>query len=153
MKMLKALTKALQDAGAFRDSDYSAVDQGAYILTGKDLGIGIEIARLKYDALIRIDNLPDRDAYALLAFIPAWLAEKDPGREAVGLSDPDIDVSLNGDGTSDVELVIEFEEGLQLVPDDAGPIRFDGRMWAVADVPIDVAEGVDKVAKQEDGDE
>ncbi|MBC17039.1 MAG: hypothetical protein CL942_08310 [Desulfovibrio sp.] len=148
MKKLKALTTALQDAGAFKDSDYSAVDQGAYFFTGKDLGHGIEVAKLKYDAHIQIENLPDRDSYTLLVFIPAWLADNDADRERDGLADPDIDISLNGDGTADVELLIEFEESLQLIPDESGSIPYNGQMWTVADVPIDVAEGVDKVARQ-----
>jgi len=153
MKKLKALTKALQAAGAFKDSDFSAVDQGSCIFTGKDLGHGIEVARLKYDALIQIENLPNKDAYSLLAFIPAWLDDFDRERFEDGLADPDIDVALNGDGTADVELLIEFEEGLQLIPDDNGDIIYQGKRWSVADVPIDVAESVDKVAKQEEADD
>lgn len=152
MKKLKALTKALQDAGVFKDSDHSAVDQGAYIPTGKNLGHGVEIARLKYDALIQMENVRDCDATSLLAFIPAWIMDHDPDRDRQGLADPDIDVSLNGDGTADVELTVEFDEGLEIVPDDSGPIPYEGQQWSVSTVPVYVAEKLEKVARKGEDD-
>ncbi|WP_419787321.1 phage tail protein [Pseudodesulfovibrio sp.] len=153
MRLLKALTKALQDVGAFKDSDYSALDQGAYICTGRDLGLGIEVARLKYDARILIENMPDRDADSLLAFIPAWLSENDLDRSRLNLNDPDIDVALNGDGTADVDITIEFDEGLYLIPDEDGQIIYNGKPYVVGQVTINVAEGVYEVAKRREDDD
>ena len=97
-----------------------------------------------------LTQVPAGVAAFIAAHDSAWLDDFDRERFEDGLADPDIDVALNGDGTADVELLIEFEEGLQLVPDENGDILYQGTRWSVADVPIDVAEGVDKVAKQEE---
>jgi hypothetical protein len=139
MKKLRALTTALLDAGAADATVHSFADQGTLLPTGRDLGHGIEVGIFKYDGVIQIESYPD-DAYLLLAFVTAWLQDNDPERERQGLAEPDVDISPNDDRSADVELAVEFEEALQLVPYADGPITFDGRRWRVADVPIDVAE-------------
>ncbi len=144
MRKLIALTAALKAAGAADDSVHSFMDRGVTIPSGKDLGNGVELGILKYDAVIQIDNYPD-DAYLLLAFVEAWLQENDPDRENQGLADPEIDVDLNNKGDADVQFGIEFEESLQIVPDPDGPITYQGQPYKVADVPIDVAEKLDKM--------
>jgi hypothetical protein len=133
MRKLQALTKALQSAGAASDATHAFADRGVLMPTGRDLGHGIEIGRFKYDAVIQLERYPD-DAYALLAFVTAWLQVHDPDRESQGLGDPDVD----------------FEEALELVPDESGPIEFDGKRWAVAPVPIDVADGLDAMEGRAD---
>ncbi|MBI9080278.1 MAG: phage tail protein [Pseudodesulfovibrio sp.] len=144
MRKLQALTKALKDAGVSDDTIYSFADQGVLTPTGKDLGHGFEVGFFKYDAVIQVESYED-DAYSLLAFITTWLQMNDPDREDQGLADPNIDISLNDNSTADVELAVEFEESLQIVPDESGPIMYDGQQYKVADVPIDVAEGLDNM--------
>lgn len=139
MKKLAALTSVLLAAGVTDDSVHSFADQGVLLPTGRNLGHGVEVGIFKYDGVIQIESYPD-DAYALLALITAWLQDNDPERDRQGLADPEIDISMNDDRSSDVELAVEFEEALQIVPDETGAIPFDGRRWRVADVPIDVAE-------------
>lgn len=152
MRKLQALTKALQTAGAASDATHAFADRGVLMPTGRDLGHGIEIGRFRYDAVIQLERYPD-DAYALLAFVTAWLQEHDPDRESQGLGDPDVDVSLDDDRTADVELSVEFEEALELVPDESGPIEFNGQRWRVAEVPIDVADGLESMDGRADAHE
>ncbi|HEX9701324.1 MAG TPA: phage tail protein [Rhodospirillales bacterium] len=143
MRKLAALAKYLQQVtGLHRERFTAFADQGTLIPTGRDLGNGIEIGIFKYDAVIQIERYPG-DAYHLLAVVSAWLADNDATRDDDGLADPDVDIGLNDDRTADVDLSVEFEERIQIVPQDGGPIAFDGRDWAVVDVPVDFAESVD----------
>jgi hypothetical protein len=143
MRKLAALSKHLQQVtGLHREQFLAFADQGILIPTGRDLGQGVEVGVFKYDAVIQIERYPG-DAYHLLAVISAWLADHDGGREDAGLADPEVDISLNDDRTADVDLSVEFEERLEIVPTQDGPIAFDGRTWAVAETPIDVAESLE----------
>ena len=143
MRRLQALCTHLQQVtGLHRERFFAFADQGVLIPTGKDLGNGVEVGRFKYDAVIQIERYPG-DAYHLLALVSAWLADNDPDRNDLDLADPEVDISLNDDRTADVDLAVEFEEALEIVPMDGGPIAFAGRTWAVADAPVDVAEAVE----------
>lgn len=153
MRHLSALAGHLQQVtGLHRERFFAFADQGVLIPTGKDLGEnGVEVGRFKYDAVIQIERYPG-DAYHLLALVSAWLTDNDPDRNDLELADPEVDISVNDDRTADVDLSVEFEESLSIIPDDDGPIRFNGRMWAVADVPVDVAEQVGGMDGETDGD-
>lgn len=143
MRKLTAISRHLQRVtGLQRERFFAFADQGTLIPTGRDLGHGVEVGIIKYDAVIQIERYPG-DAHHLLSVISAWLADNDACREDNGLVDPEVDISLNDDATADVDLSIEFEERLEIVPQDDGVIEFNGRTWAVADVPVDVAEAVD----------
>ena len=150
MRKLTAISKHLQQVtGMQRERFFAFADQGTLLPTGRNLGNGVEVGIFKYDAVIQIERYPG-DAYHLLAVIAAWLADNDPDRDDAGLVDPDIDISLNDDETADVDLSIEFEERIEIVPQDGGVIAFNGRSWAVVDVPVDVAEAVDDMDGEAD---
>ncbi|MCJ2164651.1 MULTISPECIES: phage tail protein [unclassified Pseudodesulfovibrio] len=152
MRLLQALTQALKKAGASGNHIHSFADQGVIVPTGRDLGHGLEVGRFKYDAVIQVEGYRD-DGMLFVAFVTAWLQVHDPKREALGLADPEIDISLNDDRTADIELSIDFEESLEIVPDEDGPIHYNGQRWRVADVPIDVAEELDDMEGRADVEE
>ncbi|SHJ71998.1 phage tail protein (plasmid) [Halodesulfovibrio aestuarii] len=150
MRKLQQLTAYLEEhAGLDREQVQSFADRGELYPTGSDLGHGVELGRFKYDALIQIENYSG-DADVLLLLILAWISEHDTNRDEDGLADPETDISLNDQDTADIDIAVEFEEGLQIVPDENGPIPFDGRQWRVSDVPIDVAEELENLEPQGD---
>lgn len=145
MRKLQALTAfLLQATKLHREAVDPFVDSGDLTPSGKDLGHGFEVARFRYDAKINIYGYPG-DGHLLLGLVMAWLVEADTEREQQGLSDPKVEVSILDARSADVEIAVEFDEGIELVADPAGRIPYQGRMWSVTDVPVDVAEAVDNM--------
>lgn len=144
MRKLQALTKALRAADVSDDTLHSYVDQGELLPITKDLGHGYQVGIFKYQAVIQIDRYKG-GANELLSFLTAWLQMNDPQREDQGLKDPDVDTELNDNDTAFVDIGIDFEEPLKIVPDENGPIDYLGGKYRVADVPIDVAEELDSM--------
>lgn len=148
MQLLNGLAKyILSLPGIGRDQMEAFADLGKLNPSGKDLGHGFEIGRFKYDAVISIEQCPARLAPLLLAGLIIWLSENDPDREQLDLSDPDVDVTLEGEQTVSVQITVEFDEGLCIVEDSEGHIAWDGKKWRVDDVPVDVADTLDKLEK------
>ena len=143
MKKLSALSVYLLTLpGLTRDQMTAFIDQGKLSLIGKDRGQGFEIGRFRYDAVISIDRCPAELAELLLSFLVVWIGENDTERDEMGLVDPDVDISFSDDTTVDVEISVEFDEALVIVPDPVGSIAFKGEMWRVGEVEVDVAEGL-----------
>ena len=140
MKLLTALAKYIETLpGITRDQISAFADLGTIAPTGVDMGHGFEVGRFKYDAVIDIDRCPAQVAPLLLAGLVVWLSKKDPDRDARGLDDPDVDVTLGDDQTVFVQVTVEFNESVEIVQDESGLIVWDGRTWTVADVPVYVA--------------
>lgn len=143
MKKLSSLSAHLLTLpGITRDQMEAFADQGKLSLTGKDLGTGLELGRFRYDAVISIDRCPSSIAELLLSFLVVWLAMHDVERFELDLADPDVDVSLSDDNTVDVEISVEFDESLVIVPDPEGPLAFKGQQWRVDDAGVNVAENL-----------
>jgi hypothetical protein len=49
-------------------------------------------------------------------------------------------VTLVDDQTVFVQITVEFKESVQIVEDENGLLEWDDKTWAVADIPIYVAE-------------
>ena len=136
MRKLQALVRhILTETGISRENVAAFLDQGAVMLTGRNLGHGVEVCVLKYDGVIDIER-SDYDGIALLALVSGWLQSHDP-------EDPEVNAAVNDLSTTDVQIAVEFQERIEIIPDDAGPISFAGKRWRVAPVPVDVAERVD----------
>jgi hypothetical protein len=143
MKKLSALaTHLVTLPGITRDQMEAYADLGKLIPVGRDLGHGIEVGRFRYDAVISIERCPASLAEVLLSSLLVWLALHDPEREALGLTDADVDVSLSDEQTVNVEISIEFDEALIIVPDPKGLIAYEGQMWRVDDAGFNVAENL-----------
>ena len=54
-----------------------------------------------------------------------------------------MNAAVNDLSTTDVQIAVEFQERIEIVPDECGPITFAGKRWRVAPVSVDVAERVD----------
>lgn len=151
MKLLQALSTHLLKASRLkRENFYTFADKGELTATGKDLGNGIELARIKYDAVINIERYPG-DAFEIMALAMGWLSEHDTERGDLELADPEINVELNDRKTADIELVVEFDEPIQLIPDPQGAITAYGQRWRVDTVPVDVAEDLEDMESSTDG--
>ena len=151
MRLLQGLTRhLLESTNLKRENINSYADNGELITSGQDLGHGFEVARFKYDAVIELERYHG-SAMDILAIVTGWLIDHDPDREAFNLADPEINVEINDNDTADVEIEIEFNESIQIVEDDNGPIRAWGKRWRVADVPIDTAETLVNMEGSTDG--
>lgn len=134
--------------GVTRDQMEAFADLGKLIPTGKDLGQGFEVGRFRYDAVISIEDCPAEIASRLLVTLQLWIAENDQDRDRSELSAPDIDITVQDEKTVFVQITVEFDEPLSIVPDPEGPILFDGSLWRVSEVPIDTAETLDSMEKK-----
>lgn len=90
-------------------------------------------------SVFQIDRCPAKVAPLLLAGLVVWLSENAPNRDERDLDDPDVDVTLGDDQTVFVQITVEFNEPVAIVPDESGLIEWEGQTWGVADVPVYVA--------------
>lgn len=152
MRKLQALTKFLRNGlNLRRESINSFADQCPLTPAVKDLGHGLQLGIFKYQAVVSIEDFKG-DASLLLALVLAWLEDNDPERDHAALPDPEVDVAELDNKHFDVELAIEFEEALEIVPDEDGPLTFRGKQWRIASVEIDVAEEFTLIGRaSEDG--
>lgn len=145
MRKITALVAHLkQVTGLPREHIHAYADKGVLAPTGRHLGESasgeqVEAGVWKYDAVIQIERYAG-DGPTLMAVILGWLADNDSDRD--GLADPEVDVDLNDPKTCDVEIACEFEERITIIEDAAGPIRFNGKRWRIADAEIFVVESV-----------
>ena len=151
MKLLQGLSAHLLTKSRLKRENFHALaDKGELFLSGKDLGNGIELARFKYDGVIQIERYPG-DAFEIMAQVMGWLSDNDQEREHLELAEPEINIDLNDRKTADIELVVEFDEPIQLIPDPEGSITAYGQQWRVDSVPIDIAEDLDDMEGSTDG--
>jgi len=141
---LHALTEAVSAAlpQKCRADLESWMENGSLQICPIDMGLGVNVARLQYDALFLIERLPFRvvDPAIILAVVAAWLQDYDTDREMMNLPDPSYAVVQNDDNTADLEISIQFSEPLRLVPDEAGPVPYQGQRYRVASYEIWIAE-------------
>ena len=72
MRKLQALVRhILTETGISSENVAAFLDQGAVVLTGRNLGHGVEVCVLKYDGVIDIER-SDYDGIALLALVSGW---------------------------------------------------------------------------------
>ena len=139
MRLLQNLSRhLLSNTRLKRENIHSFADNGELIISGMDMGHGIEVARFKYDAVINLERFHG-SGQDIIAIVTGWLIDHDPDREAFKLGDPEFNVEINGNDSADVEIVIEFNESIQIIEDDKGPVQAWGKRWRVSDVPIDTA--------------
>ena len=139
LKLTALVEHIMSVTGVEREKVSAFVDQGEILLTGRNIGHGIEVCLFKYDGVISIERYAG-DGLFLTALVAAWLQDHDDRRD--GLKDPEIDIEINDFETSDVELAVEFEEPIEVVPDESGQLEFDGRRWSVAPVPVCAVERI-----------
>lgn len=120
-------------------------DGGTLILSGEDLGMGYQVAKWKHNAVILIENFPHHQVapYNLLAMLAAFLLDSGWPRDEYGLQDPTLDIDIISKDNATIVIEVQLMDDIDLIPDDAGPVRFNGNRYNVALVPVNVAESID----------
>mgnify|MGYP000399901510 CR=1 FL=1 len=81
MRKLQALVRHILTETGIPAKNVGRVPRsGAVMLTGRNLGHGVEVCVLKYDGVIDIER-SDYDGIALLALVSGWLQSHDPDRD------------------------------------------------------------------------
>ncbi|MDI5830197.1 phage tail protein [Shewanella xiamenensis] len=127
-------------------------ERGTLILSGEDLGNnGYQVAKWKHNAVIAIEQFPHTkfNAYNLLAMLPAFLLDSGWERDEYGLADPQLDIDVVSRDHAMVLIELELIDDIDLIPDDNGPVLFNGKRYRVALVPVDVAETADVQTRPE----
>lgn len=150
MKRLTALARyLLHKTHSPRELFDVFTDRGKTELLLNDKGNGLELARIKYTGIITIENYP-YDAYALLAYVVTWLADNDPERQQLRLEEPNFDVEINNENTVNIELMIDFDEPLELIKDAHGAIELRAERYRIEAVDIDIAKNLDHLERKKD---
>lgn len=120
-------------------------DGGKLIISGEDLGIGFQVAKWKHNAVILIENFPHHkvNPYSLLAMLAAFLIDSGWPRDEYGLQDPTLDIDIISSDNATLVIEVELMDDIDLLPDDSGPVLFNGSRYTVALVPVNVAESID----------
>lgn len=116
----------------------SWVENGKMIPASKKLGEGYLVCRFEYDAIFSIENFVGNPTL-LMALVSIWLTENDSKRHDDNLPAPDMDVDIIDRDAADVEIGIQFREDIEIIPNDNGPIEFNGQRWELGVVPSYVA--------------
>ena len=128
-------------------------ERGTLILSGEDRGQdGYHVAKWKHSAVIALEKFPHRriNPYNLLAMVSAYLIDSEWPRDQYGLDDPEIDIDADSKDSTTVLIEVQLLDDIELIPDENGPVQFNGGRYRVALVPIDFAESVDVQQKQGD---
>ncbi|USD19773.1 phage tail protein [Microbulbifer variabilis] len=137
LEKLRAITGFLLGANLVSCEQLDSwMEDGKLETTSKNLGNGICICRLRYDAVISIERFAESPEL-LFALVTAWVQDQDAERVIQELPDPEIEIDVINEHKADVEIRIAFYEDIQLVPDDNGVIPYNGRQWSIATVGID----------------
>lgn len=141
LQALSGAIKATLPAKCHKDFD-AWMQDGTIKLTPKSGGTGLQLARLEYQAVFQIEDLPfhELDPALVLATVAAWLQDFDTERERFELPDPEYLVEPIDEGTADLAITVQFSEPLYLLPDALGPITYSGQRYSVAPYEIWVAE-------------
>ncbi|MFT6789043.1 MAG: hypothetical protein ACJAVX_002410 [Pseudoalteromonas rhizosphaerae] len=146
---LQQLTEFLQTSlqGAIQTNNIDAwQERGTLHGIGDDRGQdGYAIAKWKYTAVIAIEKFPHRrvNPYNLLALISAFLIDSDWERGNFGLDDPAIEIDVVSSDDATIMIDVQLIDDIELIPDDNGPILFNGASYHVSLAPISIAEDVD----------
>ncbi|MDK2597906.1 phage tail protein [Pseudoalteromonas obscura] len=115
---------------------------GTLMLCGDDLGTGFLLAKWRYGAVIQIERFPHKrlNPYTLLGLLATWVAEHDPQRHDLALDDPELDIEVVSDDHAQVTIELELVDDIELLPDENGPLVYQGQRYRVALVPVNTAE-------------
>jgi hypothetical protein len=119
---------------------------GTLILNGEDKGNdGYQVAKWKHNAVIALERFPHRriNPYNLLALLAAFLIDSNWNRDEYGLDDPQLDIDIISKDHATVLIEVQLIDDIELLPDDNGPIQFNGERYRVSLVPLNIAETVD----------
>lgn len=146
---LQQLTEFLQQSlkGAIHANNIDAwQERGTLHGIGDDRGQdGYAIAKWKYTGVIAIEKFPHRrvNPYNLLALISAFLIDSNWERDNFGLDDPEIEIDVVSKDNATIMIDVQLIDDIELIPNESGPILFNGARYHVSLAPISIAENVD----------
>ena len=141
-KKLEALTKFLLEKKFVSADDFDSwMQNGVLQFSGKNLGDGLLLFRLNYNAYFSIEEYTG-EADLLCVHFVTWLMDNDPCRDEDNLPEPSIDVDVNEHGVVDIEVSINFIEDVEIVEDPDGDITFNGKTWSLGEVEISVVDEI-----------
>lgn len=152
MKQLTALRKHLVESGLFNQEDLDTWTEDIGIKgRGKVDGERVLLHEISYRAVFVIETYAYKKhpIELLLTTVITWLMENDD-RSELDDSDPSVSPDVLDDDTASLELTINFEEDVYIVPDENGPILFKGKNWSLGDGEIDVAESIAMIVQVKD---
>ncbi|WP_153446908.1 phage tail protein [Vibrio algicola] len=117
------------------------MDRTELQLTTKNMGQGLNMMVMNYDADIHFESFPFNkfDPATLYAIIGAWLMDND-NRDEYDLADPDVQVAIEDESNAELLITIEFREPIMVVEDPDGLIELGGKSYKIAPYEIWVAE-------------
>jgi len=121
-------------------------ENGTLILNGEDKGSeGYQVAKWKHNAVIALERFPHRriNPYNLLAMVAAFLIDSNWARDEYGLEDPQLDIDVVSKDHATVLIEVQLMDDIELLPDDNGPVLFNGDRYRVSLVPLNIAETVE----------
>lgn len=113
----------------------SQMDEVTFIPAQRDTGLGqYRLSIIRYNAVLTWERFPYReyDPKILMTLFLVWLSQEDRAVfEEIGIDNelPDFDVEVIDSETAIVVVTLPMAEELNLVPDEKGPIPFDGQRW------------------------
>ncbi|MGI2146259.1 phage tail protein [Shewanella frigidimarina] len=128
-------------------------ENGTLILSGEDKGAdGYQVAKWKHSAVIALERFPHRrvNPYNLLAMVAAFLIDSNWQRDEYGLEDPQLDIDVVSKDHATVLIELQLLDDIDLIPDETGPVPFNGERFRVSLVPLNIAETVDVQQKGAD---
>ncbi|MDP5146010.1 phage tail protein [Shewanella sp. ULN5] len=128
-------------------------ENGTLILSGEDKGAeGYQVAKWKHNAVIALERFPHRrvNPYNLLAMVAAFLIDSHWQRDEYGLDDPQLDIDVVSKDHATVLIELQLLDDIDLIPDETGPVPFNGERYRVSLVPLNIAETVDVQQKGAD---
>lgn len=101
---------------------------------------GVALFRQEYTAQIIIERYDHKQhpAELLFAHIVAWLSTFDPTPFDESRV-PEFDIDILDNDLADISISIDFDETVEIVPDAAGDIEFNGQRWRLSDSVVNYA--------------
>ncbi|MEN4819218.1 phage tail protein [Pantoea agglomerans] len=114
------------------------------IPAARDMGLGqVQLSVIRYDAELIWERFPYRecDPRLLMALLEVWQATDTEDRDLfsqVGITnaDPDWDIELIDEEAAIVSVTVPMAERLIIVPDENGPVPYQGGRYRLADPEI-----------------
>ncbi|MGH1374406.1 MAG: phage tail protein [Cellvibrionaceae bacterium] len=158
LEKLSQLHQALDNANLVASEQLDSwAEDGKMVLAASDRRNGLVVCRFRYQGIYTLEGYtktPD----LLMAVVCTFLIEFDEERDQQKLSAPDIDIEMVDDDTANISINVDFEEKVELVKDDNGPILFKGIRYStgsiahndVTDVGVDHLTGRDTDKRYQD---
>lgn len=112
------------------------------IPAAKDKGLGqVRLSVIRYDAALLWERFPYRecDPRQVMALLEVWLAAEPRelfSQVGITSADPDWDIELIDEETAIVTVTVPMVEELIIVPDENGPVPYEGGRYRLADADI-----------------